>query len=187
MKREKRGGVSVLGDDGYPYGVPLDHYYDEGSGKLYFHCAKAGYKLDAIRASDKVSYCITGEGRHEDGVEWSLTFRSVIVFGRMRVLEDEEAAPGAAAQPFRMDGQQKNRRRKAGGFLLNKCDQLKSSSGRTLFFPSSMVKTEARSFLEYGSFASLRSWIFSTTLPCCMMTMLSQKLFARARSWQMNM
>lgn len=45
---------------------------------------------DAIRASDKVSYCITGEGRHEDGVEWSLTFRSVIVFGRMRVLEDEE-------------------------------------------------------------------------------------------------
>ena len=107
MKREKRGVLSVLGDDGYPYGGPLDHYYDEGSGKLYFHCAKAGYKLDAIRASDKVSYCITGEGRHEDGVEWSLTFRSVIVFGLMRVLEDEEATPGAAAQPFRMDGQQK--------------------------------------------------------------------------------
>ena len=88
MKREKRGVLSVLGDDGYPYGVPLDHYYDEGSGKLYFHCAKAGHKLDAIRACDKVSYCITGEGRHEDGVEWSLTFRKVAY----RVLEDEEAS-----------------------------------------------------------------------------------------------
>jgi len=90
LKREMRGVLSVLGDDWDPYGGPLDHYYDEGSGKLYFHCAKAGHKLDAIRASGKVSYCITGEGRHEDGVEWSLTFRSVIVFGRMRVLEDEE-------------------------------------------------------------------------------------------------
>ncbi len=59
---------------------------------VHFHCAKAGHKLDAIRASDKVSYGITGEGRHEDGVEWSLTFRSVIVFGRMRVLEDGEAS-----------------------------------------------------------------------------------------------
>ena len=92
MKREKRGVLSVLGDDGYPYGVPLDHYYDEESGKLYFHCALAGHKLDAIRACDKVSYCIVGEGRHEDGVEWSLTFRSVIVFGCMRVLEDKEKA-----------------------------------------------------------------------------------------------
>ena len=49
LKREKRGVLSVIGDDGYPYGMPLDHYYDEGSGKLYFHCAKAGHKLDAIR------------------------------------------------------------------------------------------------------------------------------------------
>ena len=92
LRNSRRGVLAVNGDDGYPYGVPLDHYYDEESGKLYFHCALAGHKLDAIRACDKVSYCITGEGRHEDGVEWSLTFRSVIVFGRMRVLEDEEAS-----------------------------------------------------------------------------------------------
>ncbi|RGS71673.1 pyridoxamine 5'-phosphate oxidase family protein [Mitsuokella sp. AF21-1AC] len=92
LKHEKRGVLSVLGDDGYPYGVPLDHYYNEENGRLYFHCAVAGHKLDAIRACDKVSYCVTGEGHHEDGVSWSLTFRSVIVFGRMKVLDDHAAA-----------------------------------------------------------------------------------------------
>lgn len=92
LKCEKRGVLSVMGDDGYPYGVPLDHYYDEETGNLYFHCAMAGHKLDAIRACDKVSYCVTGEGRHEDGISWSLTFRSVIVFGRMKVLDDHETA-----------------------------------------------------------------------------------------------
>ena len=92
LKHEKRGVLSVLGDDGYPYGVPLDHYYNEENGRLYFHCAMAGHKLDAIRACDKVSYCVTDEGHHEDGVSWSLTFRSVIVFGRMKVLDDHAAA-----------------------------------------------------------------------------------------------
>lgn len=92
LKHEKRGVLSVLGDDGYPYGVPLDHYYNEENGRLYFHCAMAGHKLDAIRACGKVSYCVTGEGHHEDGVSWSLTFRSVIVFGRMKVLDDHAAA-----------------------------------------------------------------------------------------------
>lgn len=92
LKHEKRGVLSVLGDDGYPYGVPLDHYYNEENGRLYFHCAMAGHKLDAIRACDKVSYCVTGEGHHEDGISWSLTFRSVIVFGRMKVLDDHETA-----------------------------------------------------------------------------------------------
>lgn len=92
LKHEKRGVLSVLGDDCYPYGVPLDHYYNEENGRLYFHCAMAGHKLDAIRACDKVSYCVTDEGHHEDGVSWSLTFRSVIVFGRMKVLADHAAA-----------------------------------------------------------------------------------------------
>lgn len=92
LTREKRGVLSVLGDNDYPYGVPLNHYYNAENGKLYFHCAMAGHKLDAIRACDKVSYCIIGEGRHEDGVSWSLTYHSVIVFGRMKVLDDHETA-----------------------------------------------------------------------------------------------
>ena len=53
LKNEPRGVLSILGDDGYPYGVPLDHWYSESDGKLYFHCAKEGHKLDAISSAIK--------------------------------------------------------------------------------------------------------------------------------------
>ena len=53
LKTEPRGVLSVLGDDGYPYGIPMDHWYSEADGKLYFHGAKEGHKLDAIKACDK--------------------------------------------------------------------------------------------------------------------------------------
>ena len=49
LKEQPRGVLSVLGDDDYPYGIPLDHWYCEENGKLYFHCAKTGHKLDAVR------------------------------------------------------------------------------------------------------------------------------------------
>lgn len=85
---EPRGVLSVMGDGGYPYGLPIDHWYCEGNGKLYFHCGKDGHKLDAIRACDKVSYCVMDGGTPEEG-GWALYFRSVIVFGRVRIIEDE--------------------------------------------------------------------------------------------------
>lgn len=87
LKEQPRGVLSVIGDDGYPYGIPLDHWYSDN--KLYFHCAKVGYKLDAIAACDKVSYCVMDEGYRRDG-EWSLNINSVVVFGRMRIVENEE-------------------------------------------------------------------------------------------------
>ena len=40
LKKEPRGVLSILGDAGYPYGMPLDHWYSEAEGKIYFHCAK---------------------------------------------------------------------------------------------------------------------------------------------------
>ena len=89
LKEQPRGVLSVLGDDGYPYGVPLDHWYSEEERALYFHCAKTGHKLDAIAACDKVSYCVMDEGFRREG-EWALNITSVIVFGRMRAVEDEE-------------------------------------------------------------------------------------------------
>ena len=89
LKQQPRGVLSVLGDDGYPYGMPMDHWYCEADGKLYFHGAKEGHKIDAIRANDKVSYCVYDEGYRKDG-EWALNIRSVVVFGRMRIVEDEE-------------------------------------------------------------------------------------------------
>ena len=91
LKEEPRGVLSVLGDDGYPYGIPLDHWYCEEDGKLYFHGARTGHKLDAIKACDKVSYCVYDKGYRKEG-EWALNIRSVIVFGRMKLVEDEEKA-----------------------------------------------------------------------------------------------
>ena len=88
LKEQPRGVLSMLGDNGYPYGIPLDHWYSEKENKLYFHCAKTGHKLDSIAACDKVSYCVMDEGFRKDG-EWALNINSVVVFGRMCIVEDE--------------------------------------------------------------------------------------------------
>ena len=89
LKTVPRGVLSMIGDDGYPYGIPLDHWYSEKDGKLFFHCAKTGHKLDAVSACDKVSYCVLDEGFREEG-DWALNFTSVVVFGRIRIVEDED-------------------------------------------------------------------------------------------------
>ncbi len=86
LKEQPRGVLSMIGDDGYPYGIPLDHWYS--GNKLYFHGAKVGHKMDAITAFDKVSYCVMDESFRRDG-EWALNIKSVVVFGRIRVVEDE--------------------------------------------------------------------------------------------------
>lgn len=88
LKAQPRGILSMIGDDGYPYGIPLDHWYSESDNKLFFHCAKVGHKIDAINACDKVSYCVMDEGYRKPG-EWALNINSVVVFGRMRIVEDE--------------------------------------------------------------------------------------------------
>lgn len=89
LKQELRGVLSVLGDDGYPYGVPVNHFYCEEDGKIYFHSGRTGHKMDAIQNHDKASLCVCDQGTHRDG-EWALHFRSVIVFGRVSVVEDRE-------------------------------------------------------------------------------------------------
>ena len=85
------GVLAVQGDDGYPYGIPLDHWYCEEDGKLYFHGAKEGHKIDAIASCDKVSYCVMDEGFRKEG-EWALNINSVIVFGRISLVTDPEKA-----------------------------------------------------------------------------------------------
>ena len=87
LKKELRGVLAVNGDDGYPYALPINFYFDEAESKLYFHSGKMGHKLDAITKSDKVSFCVYDKGYHKDG-HWSLNIRSVIVFGRARIVEN---------------------------------------------------------------------------------------------------
>lgn len=90
LTRENRGILSVNGDDGYPYGMPMNHFYHADDGCIYFHCGRKGHRLDALAASDKVSFCVMDQGIREDG-QWAYKVKSVIVFGRMQVIDDREA------------------------------------------------------------------------------------------------
>ena len=80
------GVLALSGDGGYPYAVPLSYVYD-GS-RLYFHGARSGHKIDAIRRCEKASFCVVAA---DDVVPEAYTthYKSVIVFGRIRILEDE--------------------------------------------------------------------------------------------------
>lgn len=89
LKTEPRGVLSVLGDGGYPYGMPMNHFYCEEDGHIYFHSGKAGHRTDAMKACDKASFCVYDGGVRQEG-EWFLRIRSVIVFGRLRIVEDQE-------------------------------------------------------------------------------------------------
>lgn len=89
LKGELRGVLSVQGDDGYPYGVPINHFYCEEDGKIYFHGGKNGHKIDAMKRCDKASFCVYDRGFRRDG-EWALNIRSVIVFGRIEFVEDRD-------------------------------------------------------------------------------------------------
>lgn len=82
---EPRGVLALLGDDDYPYALPMSHVYVDG--KIYFHGAQKGHKLDAVRKYPKASYCVVDKGVKNEG-EWWYTFKSVIVFGRIRTLTD---------------------------------------------------------------------------------------------------
>ena len=82
---EPRGVLAVLGDDDYPYTVPVSHVYVDG--KIYFHGSKTGHKNDAIKKHSKVSYCVIDKGVKEKD-SWWYTFRSVIAFGKITTLTD---------------------------------------------------------------------------------------------------
>jgi len=87
LKTETRGVLSVIGEDDYPYGMPMNHWYNEEDGKIYFHCGKVGHRLDALRKNDKVSFCTYDKGYRKEG-QWPLNVKSVIVFGRMAIVDD---------------------------------------------------------------------------------------------------
>ena len=88
LKKERRGVLAVNGDDGYPYAVPVNFYFDEANQKIYFHGACAGHKADAIRRCDKVCFTVYG---NETAAEesWAPYMQSVVVFGSCRVILNE--------------------------------------------------------------------------------------------------
>lgn len=81
------GVLALLGDNDYPYAVPISYVYADG--KLYFHSAMSGHKIDAIRRHEKASFCVI-EQDEIHGEEYTTYFRSVIAFGRIRIIDDAD-------------------------------------------------------------------------------------------------
>ena len=87
LERGRTGVLAVLGDDGYPYTVPINYHYTDS--KIYLHCAKSGHKLDAIRSNPKVSFCVV---ERDDILQEKFTtlFKSAVAFGKAEILADKE-------------------------------------------------------------------------------------------------
>lgn len=89
LESERRGVLAVCGSDGQPYAIPLNFYYEDG--KIYFHGAKAGHKIDIIRENPKVSFNVYTHGIPSE-IKRGLDVESVTVFGTIREMENSETA-----------------------------------------------------------------------------------------------
>lgn len=89
LQKERRGVFAVNGDDGYPYEVPVNYYYSEEENKIYFHGARAGHKVDALKQDDKVCFTVYGNETIKEET-WAPYMQSVVVFGRCRLLDNRE-------------------------------------------------------------------------------------------------
>lgn len=89
LKNERRGVLAVNGDEGYPYCMPINYFYDEENDKIYFHGARAGHKVDSLKKDDKV--CFTVYGNEQIKAEpWAPFLQSTIVFGRCHLVENHD-------------------------------------------------------------------------------------------------
>ena len=93
LQNSRRGVLAVNGDDGYPYAIPVNYFYDTESQKIYFHGARAGHKVDALKACDKICFTVYGNEQIKEEA-WAPFMQSVVVFGRCHLME---AGPKATA------------------------------------------------------------------------------------------
>ena len=103
------GVLALLGDNDYPYAVPISYVYDDG--KIYIHSAKSGHKIDAIQRTAKASFCVIDQDLVVPE-EYTTYFRSVIAFGVVRILEDDNekrAAVRKLALKYAPDDSEENR------------------------------------------------------------------------------
>lgn len=101
LRNATSGTLAVLGDGGYPYAVPLSFVYADGI--IYFHSAKSGHKIDAIRHHDKASFCVIDKDEIH-GDEFTTYFRSVIAFGRITIV----SSPGEKLEGAKLLGRKYN-------------------------------------------------------------------------------
>lgn len=93
IERATSGTLALLGDNDYPYAVPISFVYHDGC--LYFHSAVEGHKIDAIRRHDKASFCVIDQD-DVHGEQYTTFFRSVIAFGHISIIENEDEKIAAA-------------------------------------------------------------------------------------------
>ena len=93
LQNSRRGVLAVNGDDGYPYAIPVNYFYDTENQKIYFHGARAGHKVDALKACDKICFTVYGNEQIKEEA-WAPFMQSVVVFGRCHLME---AGPKATA------------------------------------------------------------------------------------------
>ena len=90
MLDEATAGVLALIDEGNePYAVPIS--FARVGDTLYFHGAKEGRKLDAMRHCGRVSFCVIAQDEVV-AQKFTTRFRSAIAFGPIRVVDDPEEA-----------------------------------------------------------------------------------------------
>jgi len=89
LKNARRGVLAINGDDNYPYAIPINFLYDQDDNKIYFHGARFGYKVDALKKCDKVCFTVYGNETFKEE-NWAPYMQSVVVFGRCHLLESNE-------------------------------------------------------------------------------------------------
>lgn len=87
LKKNTSGVLALLADDGYPYAIPMSYVYDNN--KIYFHGSKTGHKIDAMKNYNKASFCVIDQDNIIP-VKYTTYFKSVIVFGTIHIIEDED-------------------------------------------------------------------------------------------------
>ena len=90
LQQSRRGVLAVNGDNGYPFAIPVNYYYDQEHDKIYFHGAKSGQKVDALKQNDKVCFTVYGNEHFEPG-DWAPYVQSTVVFGRCHLIDDAAA------------------------------------------------------------------------------------------------
>lgn len=87
LQSNRRGILAMNGDNGYPYAIPINYFYDCVGQKIYFHGAKAGHKVESLKTSDKVCFTVYGNECIDKSEPWAPYVQSAVVFGRCRLLE----------------------------------------------------------------------------------------------------
>lgn len=86
LSEQTRGVLSVNGENGYPYSMPMNHFYNGEDGCIYFHTGKKGYRTDCVKSNGKACFCVYTDGERKEN-EWAFTVKSVIVFGEIEIVE----------------------------------------------------------------------------------------------------